>query len=403
FVSNYWHLVGELISSLATFDIDNKLYPITTPHPLDESQPLPASIPYGLFFHYLHHTKSRLDDTVCRTVRDLALYMLAVCVCPPERELPGVAAPRSLTLARSGDGRGTLAAGVPSAPPLLMETLAMYALDLTRQVDEEARRMKADETNRQPQTLAALASCMLGLYNCIPHAPAAAMASAHLRAVSMAQFIRASTNPIVNAELVSDRTVGVPETNSQLFRCDRRLRLLELCSLTLSCVKLGLGIIELSWGACGYGSALVAKQEGGRDLIAFMIKHIVNHFGGPNRAMLRLRAPPWDKVLFKEGGVAVPALFSFSSFGGFSAVGISLFVAKLFLDACGYDSNLEIIEMLGGQRALLALSRYSEDSIMRQQATVLLTKMAVMVAKSGSIDDDQSAGTSLDGSMAAGQ
>ncbi|KAF4665375.1 hypothetical protein FOL47_004642 [Perkinsus chesapeaki] len=379
FLNKYWHLVGDIIHNLVTFDIDNKLYPVTTPHPLDHSQPLPASIPFGLFFHYLHHTTDHIKDPACRAVRDLVLNLLTTCISPPLREPPGLGAPRVREIPRSEEEVEQLAANVPPAPPLLMEMLAMYALQLTRQVDIEGKRMKDNKPNAYSSTLSSLANCMLALYNCVPHSPAAAMASAHLRAVSMSQLIRAGNNPIADITCISNKAIAVPEVVSALFLCDRHVRLLELCSLTLTCVRLGLGIIELSWGSCGYGSSLIAKQEGGRDLIAFMIKHIVKHFGGNSRAMTRVLASPWDKILYKEG--------------------VSLFVAKLFLDASGYEDNLEIIEMLGGQRALLALSRYSEDSIMRQQATVLLTKMAVMVAKSGVQDDD----SSHDSSMIAGQ
>lgn len=126
------------------------------------------------------------------------------------------------------------------------------------------------------------------------------MTLTQLKAISMAQFIRAGSNPIANIDLISDRTLGVVGRTSQLFRCDRRHRLLQLCSLTLSCIKLGLGIIEVSWSSCGYGCALLV-EEGGRDLIAFMIKYIVKHYGVHNRVVMRSRGSSWDKILLDEG------------------------------------------------------------------------------------------------------
>ena len=53
-------------------------------------------------------------------------------------------------------------------------------------------------------------------------------------------------------------------------------------------------------------------------------------------------------------------------------------VTQLFLMVCGSEQNLRTLSKLGGEKAVHNLSRYADEQKVRQQATVLLTKLAVL-------------------------
>ena len=55
-----------------------------------------------------------------------------------------------------------------------------------------------------------------------------------------------------------------------------------------------------------------------------------------------------------------------------------MMVTQLFLMMCGAEQNLKTLSKLGGEKAVYNLSRFADDQKVRQQATVLLTKLAVL-------------------------
>lgn len=48
---------------------------------------------------------------------------------------------------------------------------------------------------------------------------------------------------------------------------------------------------------------------------------------------------------------------------------------------CSSDSNLVEVSKLGGEQALHSLSRFGDSAQIRQQATMLLTRLAVVMKK----------------------
>ncbi len=100
----------------------------------------------------------------------------------------------------------------------------------------------------------------------------------------------------------------------------------------------------------------VFKQPGGRDLMSYLVRSITSLYSS-RTAYVEQLGTPWEKMLFSQG--------------------LSHLICELFMTLCSVDSNLYEIETVGGQRALLLLSRYSEDRRVRQASTLLLTKLAL--------------------------
>jgi hypothetical protein len=100
----------------------------------------------------------------------------------------------------------------------------------------------------------------------------------------------------------------------------------------------------------------VFKQPGGRDLMAYLIRSITTLYSSRTAHVEQL-GTPWEKLIFSQGLLHL--------------------ICELFLTLCSVDSNLFDVESIGGQRALLMLSRYAEDRRVRRTSTELLTRLAV--------------------------
>ena len=92
----------------------------------------------------------------------------------------------------------------------------------------------------------------------------------------------------------------------------------------------------------------------------FCIKHVMQAYNSKT-ALTRITGSPWERVMLSQG----PAMQ----------------VVDLLLSICATDGNLAALNQLGGHRALHNLSRYADSVEVRQQATVLLTKIALSRTK----------------------
>jgi len=114
-----------------------------------------------------------------------------------------------------------------------------------------------------------------------------------------------------------------------------------------------------SWFAADFGAKFAINDEGGRDFVSYCTKHLIQVYNN-KIALTRVLGTPWERMMLTQGPTST--------------------IAELLLVLCSSDSNLQEVGRLGGQQALLALSRYGESALVRQQATMLLTKLAVLGA-----------------------
>jgi len=89
----------------------------------------------------------------------------------------------------------------------------------------------------------------------------------------------------------------------------------------------------------------------------YCTRHIVQVYNGKT-AVTRVLGTPWERMMLSQGPTDT--------------------IAELLLMVCSSDANLIELERLGGERALHGLSQYAENVSIRQQATMLLSKLAVM-------------------------
>jgi len=112
-----------------------------------------------------------------------------------------------------------------------------------------------------------------------------------------------------------------------------------------------------AWLNTGYGSRFAAEEEGGIELCQFLVKHVLNAYNGGTK-LKRAVGNPWEHAMIELGPTPI--------------------VTQLFLMMCGAEQNLKTLSKLGGEKAVYNLSRFADDQKVRQQATVLLTKLAVL-------------------------
>ncbi|CAE8609104.1 unnamed protein product, partial [Polarella glacialis] len=119
-----------------------------------------------------------------------------------------------------------------------------------------------------------------------------------------------------------------------------------------------LQIITGSWFAADFGARFVVSEEGGKDFMQYCTKHI-NQVYNNKTALTRILGSPWERVMLSQGPTTT--------------------IAELLIVVCSSDANLIMVSKLGGEQALHNLSRYGDGAQIRQQATMLLTKLAVMM------------------------
>lgn len=124
-----------------------------------------------------------------------------------------------------------------------------------------------------------------------------------------------------------------------------------------ACVRGALQSILNAWLNTGYGSRFAAEEEGGIELCQFLVKHVLNAYNGGTK-LKRAVGNPWEHAMIELGPTPI--------------------VTQLFLMMCGAEQNLKTLSKLGGEKAVYNLSRFADDQKVRQQATVLLTKLAVL-------------------------
>lgn len=306
--------------------------------------------PFDMLTRYLTNP---MQDLPCSHIfRSLSAFLVGQCCKPP------LAAPPSLGLevgAQAGpdpgsnfvEGKEDFAPVIEafSPPESLLELFAKGVLD------EDDMLKAAQEGGKGPLFNTTLCHILYGLAVMVPHHPKAAAHSPAVRGAAFSQMIK--------IQGILMRGIQAP----WLFDpADGSLQKPFLYVRSMACVRSALQCVVGSWLAAGFGSRFAISEEGGKDFIQYCTKHIMQSFNNKT-ALTKVLGSPWERVMMTQGPTPM--------------------IVELFLTVCGSDANLKEIAELGGQQALHNLSRYADKNEVRQQATILLTKLAVLQTPGG--------------------
>jgi hypothetical protein len=234
----------------------------------------------------------------------------------------------------------------PFTPP--EELLESFAKAVSREDDALKRAQVQGQGTRFSTTLCHL---LYGLAVMVPSHAKAASQSPAVRGAAFSQMIKMQT---ILAQGVQAHWLFDPADGGQQKPF--------LYVRSMASVRAALQCVVGSWLAVGFGSKFAITEEGGKDFMQYCIKHIIQSFNN-QAALTRVLGSPWERVMISQGPTPM--------------------IVELFLIVCGSDQNLSEVATLGGQQALHNLSRYADKNEVRQQATILLTKLAVLQTPGG--------------------
>jgi len=295
--------------------------------------------PYDLIARWLHTPG---DGLPCEAdFRGMLAFMIGQCAHPPLATVP------SLELEGqspdTADGKGAPPVADCEAPPAAMLDKLAYEI-----IREEQRLKSAQVDGKGPLYSPMLCHLLYALAVLVPLHPKVAANSASVRGAAFAQLMKVQN---IVAQSVQPQALFDPADG-------KRAKLFLYVKATAS-IRSALQIITSSWLAADFGSRFAITEEGGRDFIQYCTKHI-NQVYNNKTALTRVLGTPWERMMLSQGPTST--------------------IAELLLIVCSNDANLKEVSKLGGEPALHSLSRYGESAQIRQQGTMLLTKLAVMQA-----------------------
>jgi hypothetical protein len=316
---------------------------------------------------------------------------------------------------------GSSVAHTYSPPNALIEALAA---DILRE-DQRMRKAQKKDSNGHatgPLYSTLLTHALYALAVTVPNHAKCAAASSAVRGAAFTQLMKVQ-------QIVSQR---IPSRNLHDPADSTRAKV--LFSLRgAACVRNALQVLSGSWLAEGSEPQVSMTDEGGRDFVQFCTKHLTQAYGhlreqtsnyqiflidfevdwslkldakAKSTGALACKDKTGSSLKLKKNvhgdfeifpvpePDAFPLKLISQSKSGTMALtkepadweqlmfsqGSTAMVGDLLLKACNSDEALIEISKMGGQQALLALSRYGESSRARQQATnliILMTKLAV--------------------------
>eukprot|EP00931_Biecheleriopsis_adriatica_P096456 TRINITY_DN7010_c0_g1_i1.p1 TRINITY_DN7010_c0_g1~~TRINITY_DN7010_c0_g1_i1.p1 ORF type:complete len:5389 (-),score=1202.56 TRINITY_DN7010_c0_g1_i1:94-16260(-) len=329
--------------------------------------------PYDMIARWLHEPPLGLP---CENeFRCLVSFMVGQCICPPLAATPSL----DLESAIAAPGRGIVPYQKPSAVATLPSTT-----DLDKVMDEEEEtpleipdgappvaecgvppeallekiaeevikedlRLRSLQTPKGEGPIFSTMLCHLlyALAVMVPHHPKAAAQSVTVRGAAFTQLMKVQQIVAqgIEPKVLFDTTDG---DQQKLFLYVR----------ATACIRSALQSIMASWFAADFGARFVISEEGGKDFMQYCTKHI-NQVYTSKTAVTRVLGSPWERVMLSQGPTTT--------------------IAELLIVVCSSDANLVELSKLGGEQALHSLSRHGDNAQIRQQATMLLTKLAVML------------------------
>jgi hypothetical protein len=220
---------------------------------------------------------------------------------------------------------------------------------LAEEVIKEDLRLRSLQTPKGEGPVFSTMLCHL-LYSLavmVPHHPKAAAQSAAVRGAAFMQLMKVQQ---IVAQNIQPKALYDPTDGNR----DK----LFLYIRATACIRSALQTIMASWFAADFGARFVVTEEGGKDFMQYCTKHI-NQVYNSKTALTRVVGSPWERVMLSQGPTKT--------------------IAELLIVVCSSDANLVEVSKLGGEQALHSLSRYGDTAQVRQQATMLLTKLAVML------------------------
>jgi len=309
--------------------------------------------PYDLMTRWLEAPPTGLP---CEAdVRCLVAFSIGQCLCPPLATVPSLnideaAGPSSKgagrTNAASDDEPGEFPAVTQCGPPpeAMLDRLSQEVLG----EDLRLRNAQAKRPEGGPIFSTTLCHLLYALAAMVPLYPKAAAFSPSVRGAAFSQLIKVQN---IVAQSIRAPTLFDPADEA-------RAKLYLYIRATAS-IRAALQVIMGSWFAADFGARFAITEEGGRDFVQYCTKHIIQVYNNKT-ALTRVLGTPWERVMLMQGPTST--------------------IAELLMVLCSSDANLLEVGRLGGQQALHSLSRYGETVQTRQQATMLLTKLAVISA-----------------------
>jgi hypothetical protein len=315
--------------------------------------------PYDLLARWLMTGHGSLPCD--QSFRCLIAFMLGQCMTPPlaaapslKRGAAGGTSPR--TLARAGMSSPSASASIQEVPPVCVCPKSPQALldALAAEVLREDHRLRKGQVKDQdgrnigPLYNTLLSHVLYALAVTVPQHTKFASKSAAIRGAAFTQLMKVQ-------QIVSQQ---IPPHN--LFDAsDGKQSKLFLYLRAVACIRNALQVMQASWLSDNSELRINISDEGGRDFIVFCTKHL-NQTYTNKTSVMRVLGTPWERLMLGEGPTEI--------------------VADLLLAACHTDENLREVSHVGGHQALLAISRYGESQRAKQQATLYLTKLAVLTA-----------------------
>ncbi|CAJ1411292.1 unnamed protein product [Effrenium voratum] len=322
--------------------------------------------PYDMIARWLHEPPLGLPNE--NEFRCLVSFMIGQCICPPLAATPSLDLETSL----AAPGKSLVSMGTRTLPPVdpkarsgeqKMQEPELGAppvaecgvppaalLDkIAEEVLKEDQRLEHGPKKEGPLFSTMLCHLLYALAVMVPAHPKDAAQSSTVRGAAFAQLIKVQQ---IAAHGVQPKALYDPADGD-------RAKLFLYVRAT-ACVRSALQTIMASWFAADFGARFVISEEGGKDFMQYCCKHI-NQAYNHKTALTRVLGSPWERVMLSQGPTAT--------------------IAELLVVVCSSDANLVEVSKLGGEQALHSLSRFGDSAQIRQQATMLLTKLAVVLRK----------------------
>jgi hypothetical protein len=310
--------------------------------------------PYDLLANWLRRGLPGSNPVVDSDFKAIIAFMIGQGISPPLATVPTLnvdtterpeRAPgggKNVTMTEDDFSELPTVAECPPPPEALLDRLAQEILH------EDLRLKQEQERGVGPMFSTKLCHLLYALAVMVPTHPKAAANSSHVRGAAFSQLIKVQT---IIAQSISSKDLyeDADGAHAKHFLFIR----------VAACIRGALQSIMGSWFAADFGAKFTISDEGGRDFVQYCNKHVIQVYNN-KMALTRVLGTPWERMMLTQGPTTT--------------------IAELLLVLCSSDSNLQEVGKLGGQQALLCLSRYGETAQVRQQATMLLTKLAVLGA-----------------------
>ncbi|CAD7957194.1 unnamed protein product [Amoebophrya sp. A120] len=367
FLSKFFKHQENLLIGISNFATNGVIPDPSQPFARDGSDSISPNVGYGLIFRWFNFTHE-LDFG--RSIRSLAAYILGQCLVPPKKSPPSIGSAGEETSTKmdvmnilGSVGGKTLDEAIKPEEEEKKEDrrdAVCECQDPTVELseiltDEIAREDKRMLKARDPKTKA---GSQYSSYLCHLMYSLAFAVNTHQRAASQSNKIRgAALFQLMKIQNILSQQIA-PSDLMDLH--DGRDEKLYLYVRATAVVRSALQTVINSWLATGFTAKVaLASEQGGYDLLTYCTKHIIQAFNNKT-AMTKVMGSPWERIMMSQGPTPM--------------------IVDLYLKVCEVESNLIAVNKIGGHKALHNLSRYGDSTEVRQTATMLLTKLAVILS-----------------------